>query len=121
MKLLATSMMTSMMMFGCAASNQLPPLSQMSPSVVSEGSLANVKLINDATGALIKAGYAQPSSQIVKFVMQQPKGIVGQRAWREMWVVNPKGDSERFVITFTENGQSAADFEIQKAQPMLTK
>ena len=118
MKLLAASMMTSMMMFGCAASNQLPPLSKMPQSVVSEGSLANAKLINDATAALIKAGYAQPSSQIVKFVMQQPKGSAGQRAWREMWVVNPKGDSERFVITFTEDGQNAADFEIQKAQPM---
>ena len=118
MKLLATTLMTSMMMFGCAASNQLPPLSQMPQSVVSEGSLANAKLINDATAALIKAGYAQPSSQIVKFVMQQPKGSAGQRAWREMWVVNPKGDSERFVITFTEDGQNAADFEIQKAQPM---
>lgn len=121
MKLLATIIVSSIMLMGCATSNQLPALSQMPASAVSEGSLANEKLIADTTAALIKAGYAQPSSQIVKFVMQQPKGIVGQRAWREMWVVNPKGDSERFVITFTENGQSAADFEIQKAQPMLTK
>ena len=118
MKLLATSMMTSMMMFGCAASNQLPPLSQMPPSVASESSLANEQLTADTTAVLIKEGYAQPNTQIVKFVMQQPKGSAGQRAWREMWVVNPKGDSERFVITFTEDGQNAADFEIQKAQPM---
>ena len=118
MKLLATTLMTGTMVFGCAASNQLAPLSQMPPSVASESSLANEQLIADTTAALIKAGYAQPNTQIVKFVMQQPKGSAGQRAWREMWVVNPKGDSERFVITFTEDGQNAADFEIQKAQPM---
>lgn len=118
MKLTATMMVISLMLLGCATSNQLPPLSQMPPSVVSEGSLANGKLVADATAALIKAGYAQSNSQIVKFVMQQPRGNAGQRAWREMWVVNPKGNSTRFVITFTEDGQNAADFKIEKAQSM---
>ena len=121
MKLISTMIFTSVMLLGCVTSNQLASLSQMPPSVVSEGSLANAKLINDATAALIKAGYAQSNSQIAKFVMQQPRGSAGQRAWREMWVVNPTGNSARFVITFKEDGQNAADFEIQKAQPMRTQ
>ena len=101
-----------------AASNQLPALSQMPQSFVSEGSLANAKLIDDTTIALIKVGYIQPNDEIIKFVMQQPRGNPGQKAWRELWVTSPEGDSDRFVITFTEHGQNAADFEIQKAQPM---
>jgi hypothetical protein len=120
-RLLATTILTGMMLVGCATSNQLPALSQMPSSVVSEGSLANEKLTTDTTAALIKAGYAQPNTQIVKFVMQQPQGAVGQRAWRELWVTSPKDNSMRFVITFTEDGQNAADFEIQKAQPKVTK
>ena len=121
MRLLATTILTGTMLLGCATSNQLPALSQMPPSVVSEGSLANEKLIADTTAALIKAGYAQPNTQIVKFVMQQPKGAVGQRAWRELWVTSPTDDTMRFVITFTEDGQNAANFEIEKAPPKLTK
>ena len=121
MRLLAITILTGMMLLGCATSNQLPALSQMPASVVSEGSLANEKLTADVTAALIKAGYAQPNSQIVKFVMQQPQGAVGQRAWRELWVTSPQDNSTQFVITFTEDGQNAADFEIQKAQPKLAK
>lgn len=121
MKLFATVIVTSMMLVGCATSNQLPPLSQMPQSVVSEGSLANAKLINDATAALIKARYIQPNDKIVKFVMQQPRGSAGQKVWRELWVTNPKGNASRFIITFKEDGQNAADFEIQKEQPMRTK
>ena len=113
--------MTSVMLLGCATSSQLPPLSQMPQSVVSEGSLANAKLIADTTAALIKARYIQPNDKLVKFVMQQPIGNAGQKTWREMWVTNPKGNSQRFVITFTEDGQNAANFEIQKAQPMRTQ
>lgn len=121
MKLFATIILASIVPLSYAASNQLPSLSQMPQSFVSEGSLANAKLIYDTTVALIQVEYVQPNDEIVKFVMQQPRGNPGQKAWRELWVTSPEGDSEQFIITFTEHGQNAADFEIQKVQPILTQ
>jgi len=55
----------------------------------------------------------KPGAKIFKFVVQQPVGVQGSRAWREMWIADPKGASNRFLITFTEAGLGAADFQIQ--------
>ena len=114
MKFIAIMIMTGMMLFGSANSNALPPISQIKPSVAEEGSLANEKLIADATAGLIASANIQADAKILKFVIQQPMGVAGQRSWREMWIVSPETNSMRFIITFKEVGLSAADFEIQK-------
>lgn len=105
---------TIVMLFGCANSNELAPISKIKPAVAKEGSLANEKLIADATAGLIKLAGIQADAKIIKFVIQQPVGSVGERAWREMWIVSPDGNSMKFIMTFKEAGLNAADFEIQK-------
>ena len=103
-----------MMLLGCATSNELPPISQIKPSTAEEGSLANSKLIADTIAGLIESANIQADAKIIKFVIQQPLGSAGQRAWREMWIVNPDSKPMQFIITFREAGLNAADFEIQK-------
>jgi hypothetical protein len=113
-KFIAITIMTSLMVFGFATSNELPPISQINPSVAAEGSLANEKLIADATAGLIASTNIQADAKILKFVIQNPMGSAGQRAWREMWIVSTESNSMRFIITFKEAGLHAADFEIKK-------
>ncbi|WP_444909423.1 hypothetical protein [Microbulbifer sp. TRSA005] len=114
MKSTVIMIMTSIVLFGCATSNELPPISQIKPSVAEEGSLANEKLIADATAGLIESANIRADAKIIKFVIQQPVGSVGQRAWREMWIVSPESNPMQFIITFRETGLNAADFEIQE-------
>ena len=100
----------------CQSNGQLKPVSQIKPGVASEGTLANTKLVADTTAALesLPEGLnVEPGARILKFVIQQPVGAQGSRAWREMWIADPEGASNRFLITFTETGLSAADFQIQ--------
>jgi hypothetical protein len=104
---------------GCQSSDQLKPISQIKPSAASEGSLANEKLIADTTAGLSKIlGESEVNSEtkILKFVIQQPVGKPGARAWREMWIVNPKTAIKYLIITFKEAGLDAADFEIRPMQ-----
>lgn len=99
---------------GCKSTQELKPVSQISPSTAKEGSLANPKLISDATAGIQKLTDSQiKSSEILKFVIQQPVGEVGFRSWREMWIVKSQGDDNQFLITFKEAGLDAADFEIK--------
>ncbi len=102
---------------GCQATSELDPVSKIKPGVAKEGSLANVKLIADATAGLEKiigSSVNNSDTNILKFVIQQPVGEVGSRSWREMWIVqSPKGGTQ-FIITFKEAGLGAADFEIKK-------
>ena len=112
--LIAIMIMTGMMLLGCATSNELPPISSIKPSVAEEGSLANGKLITDTTDGLVESASIQSDAKIIKFVIQQPVGIAGQRAWREMWIVSPDSNPMQFIITFREAGLDAADFEIQR-------
>lgn len=105
--------LSASMLIGCTTSNELPPISQIKPSVSEEGSLSNEKLIGDTIIGLGQFVAISPDSKILKFVIQQPVGKSGSRTWREMWIVNPKGASARFIITFKEAGLGAADFEIQ--------
>lgn len=99
---------------GCATSEQLAPLSEIQPSVASEGSLANEQLILDATAGLSEYVDIPAGSKVLKFVIQQPVGKVGKRAWREVWVANPDTNPIQFIITFQEAGLGAADFVISK-------
>ena len=113
MKALPILALSVLMLVGCATSNELPPISQIKPSVAEEGSLANVKLIDDAIAGLGQFADISPDAKILKFVIQQPVGKSGSRAWREMWIVNPAGANARFIITFKEAGLGAAGFEIK--------
>jgi len=114
MKSITIVILMSMVLWGCASSNELPPISQIKPSVVEEGSLANEKLIADVTASLVAAAKIQLDAKIIKFVIQQPVGSPGQRAWREMWIVSPESNPMQFIITFREAGLNAADFEVRK-------
>lgn len=94
----------------------LAPISSIAPSVTSEGTLANEVLIQDATIALesvLSREILATGVSVIKFVIQQPAGTPESRAWREMWVVDPEGNSRSFIITFSEAGLGAADFQIQ--------
>lgn len=89
----------------------LPPISNIQPGVSKQGSLANAKLIADTTSALESSlGEKLQSSKILKFVIQKPVGTPGNRAWREMWIVPHIGN---YIITFSEDGPSAANFKIK--------
>lgn len=96
----------------------LKPLSQIAPSVAAEGTLANAKLLADASEALYAALKVAPDergqTKILKFVIQQPVGPVGKKAWREMWIFMRGGESISFIVTFTEDGTGSADFLFQQ-------
>lgn len=121
MKLITTMIMTGVMLIGCATSNELPPISKIKPSVAKEGSLANEKLISDTTASLMKLANIQADTKIMRFVIQQPIGNSGERAWREVWFVSPYNNPMQFIITFRETGLNSADFEIQKVQNKASK
>lgn len=96
----------------CSTSNELPPVSSIRPRTVAEGTLANPALANDASLAIRKiVGGNKP---VTKFVMQDPVGLPGRKAWREMWIYDIDGAHKAFIMTFREDGQGSANFEIQK-------
>lgn len=99
---------------GCKTTENLAPVSQIAPSVAKEGSLANETLAADTKAGLEEViNNAIASSELLKFVIQQPVGEVGSRAWREMWIVKSSKGTYKFLITFTESGLDAANFEIK--------
>jgi len=102
----------SIAVIGCQASNQLTPLSQVKAGVAEEGTLANAILIQDTESALRKVS-GLPESKIIKFIIQQPVGKPGLKAWREIWVTNPDSNPQQYIITFKEDGAGSANFEIQ--------
>lgn len=100
-------------LLGCSTSTtRLAPLSSVKQSVATEGTLANDTLIRDTTAAIHKA--ARGTKPLTKFVVQQPVGPTGRKAWRELWVYDPQGTQQKFIITFTEDGTGSAGFQIQR-------
>jgi hypothetical protein len=100
---------------GCKSTDQLKPISQITPGIAKEGTLANMKLISDATIGLEGIlGRNIGESELLKFVIQQPVGQTGSRSWREMWIVKSPESKTEFMITFKEAGLGAAGFEIQQ-------
>jgi hypothetical protein len=97
---------------GCSTPGELPPLSSVRPTVAGEGTLANPALAQDASLAIRKL--MGGNKRVIKFVIQQPVGQPGRKAWREMWVYDPDGAKKQLVMTFREDGQGSADFQIQK-------
>ncbi len=89
---------------GCKATNEHEPVSRVKPGVAKEGSLANQKLITDATASLEKIvgeTINDSNTKILKFAIQQPVGEVGSRSWKEMWIVKTPDSDQRFLITIT--------------------
>jgi hypothetical protein len=102
-----------MLLSGCQSTEELTPISQIKPGVAKEGSLANAKLISDATAGLEQlVGESIEDSNLLKFVIQQPVGKIGSRSWREMWIVKTQTNQTKYLITFKEAGLGAADFQI---------
>ena len=98
---------------GCATSDDpLKPISSIGPTVSKEGTLANHVLAQD-TSLAIRQMMGGMNKEIIKFVMQKPVGKPGMKAWREMWTFDPGGIHKDFIITFREDGQGSANFEIQ--------
>ncbi|WP_033367156.1 hypothetical protein [Rubritalea marina] len=91
--------------------DELPPVSSIKSNLAEEGTLTNKVLERDATQAIRKLKGGNP--QIIKFVLQQPVGASGNKAWREIWVTDPHGKSESFIMTFREDGRGSANFEIE--------
>ncbi len=98
----------------CSTPGELPPFSSVRPGVAKEGTLTNPVLAQDASLAIRKV--AGGNKRVIKFVVQQPVGQPGRKAWREIWVYDPKGATKQFIMTFREDGQGSADFQIQKMQ-----
>lgn len=114
MKYIFALLIVLALMSGCKSTEKLTPLSKIQPGVAKEGSLANGKLISDAKAGLEDVfGAKIKDSELLKFVIQQPVGDVGSRSWREMWIVKGSGDTTQYMMTFTESGLGAADFEIK--------
>lgn len=120
-KLKLLLLIASLLLIGCQSThNKLAPVSQIPAGVAREGSLANEALIRDTSAAIYKQLNLSESDiakgvKIIKFVIQQPVGDVGRKAWRELWVYNPGSpDSASYIITFQEDGTGSADFIIQK-------
>ncbi|GAA5194724.1 hypothetical protein [Ferrimonas gelatinilytica] len=113
MKYLTVLSLFLVLLTGCKSTQTLKPVSQIKPSVAKEGSLANEKLILDATAGLqALMGTPIKSSEVLKFVIQQPIGDNGSRAWREMWIVKQPENTTQFLLTFKEVGLGSAEFEI---------
>lgn len=104
-----------MLLTGCKTTEQLKPISEIEANVSKEGTLANQTLIHDTTTGLQNlTGIPIKDADILKFVIQQPVGEIGARAWREMWIVKIANENTQFLITFKEVGLGAADFEIEQ-------
>jgi len=109
----AISLVFGFLIIGCGTPNgELPPLSSVHPGRASEGTLANPALAQDASLAIRKV--AGGNKRVIKFIIQQPVGTPGKKAWRELWVYDPEGAKKQYIITFREDGQGSADFQIQK-------
>jgi hypothetical protein len=115
MKCILALSILALLSASCSSPNNgdpLPPVSSIKPNVSREGSLANPALTKDATQAIRKA--VGGNAAIMKFVIQQPRGPVGKKAWREIWMYDPGGKDQHFLMTFREDGQGSAGFEIEK-------
>ena len=117
-----TPIMSALLLLSCASpdsTGRLPAVSSIPAGVSKEGTIANAKLVEDATTALFTklqiSEVERPTVKVLKFVIQQPVGPVGKKAWREMWVLMKDGKPGRqFIVTFQENGFGAADFQFSE-------
>ena len=91
----------------------LPPISQIPASTAEQGTLANSVLVRDTVAGLEQVmSWTLEETDFLKFVIQEPVGPPGRRAWRELWI--KRKQNFRFIITFSEDGLGGADFEIRR-------
>jgi hypothetical protein len=57
--------------------------------------------------------HERAQTKVLKFVIQQPVGAPGRKAWREMWIVMRPAGGAQFIATFREDGTGSANFEFQ--------
>ena len=114
------TILTAMCLAACSASPVSQPASSSTPygepMPIREGTLANAKLVHDATvGVMAKVaalGCSTPDN-FQPWVMQEPTGQPGSRVWHEKWVVTGCGNTYPVKIRFNESGMNAADWTIQ--------
>jgi hypothetical protein len=84
---------------------------------IKKGTLANAKLIRDANVGVVSKvavmGCTKPGD-VDAYVVAMPSGAVGQRRWKELWVVSGCGNKYPVNIEFYEDGPDAANWTIGK-------
>ena len=82
-----------------------------------KGTLANAKLIRDAKMGVVSKvavmGCTKPGD-FEPYVVAMPSGAVGQRRWKEVWMVSGCGKEYPVNIEFYEDGPNAANWTIPK-------
>lgn len=96
---------------GCASNNDNLPA-----GAIQKGSLSNQQLIKDTMVGVYQKmavlGCTKPESY-EPYVVSMPKGNVGSRIWRELWVVKGCNTNYPVYITFSEDGLSAANYIVE--------
>ena len=96
------------------------PKETLPAGVLRKGSLANEKLITDASvaavGKLATMGHTVDPHKVTfqPYVVAMPKGRPGSRAWTERWYFTVKGKQVPVTIEFSEDGLGAANYTIRK-------
>lgn len=103
----------------CGPTTGGPGHQDLPPGAVQVGSLANPKLIKDATVGvfqkLMSKGHDMKGEhQIMPYVMSKPSGPKGSRSWTEQWYVKVGNDWFPVTIDFKESGARNADWSIRK-------
>ena len=118
MKTPASALLAALALF-TARCAPTAPRGPLPPDVVGHGSLANRKLIADASigaaGALAVKGYrVNPQrTPMTAYVVSMPQGSPGSRHWTERWVYDISGKQVPITINFRESGMGAADYTIR--------
>lgn len=84
--------------------------------VIQEGSLANEKLINDAKMGVVSKMVSldcNKAESYSAYVTQMPEGNVGERVWKELWLVTGCNNTYPINIRFQEDGAGGAFWNIK--------
>jgi len=95
-------------------------ISSLPAGTIRKGSLANQKLIFDASvaasGKLAQMGYTYDPRRhsFQPYVVSNPRGTPGQRHWTERWIFAISGKDIPLTIDFSEDGLGAANYTIRR-------
>ena len=111
-------------LLGASVSTAVHPaegeLSTLPAGTIRKGSLANQKLIFDASvaasGKLAQMGYTYDPRRhhFQPYVVSNPRGTPGQRRWTERWIFSIDGKEIPITIDFSEDGLGAANYTIRR-------
>ncbi|WP_371188916.1 hypothetical protein [Thalassotalea maritima] len=111
-----------LLLSGCTTTQDLPPISQIEPSLAEPGTLASKSLIAQASAGIEKiTGTTSANSELVPFIAQQPVGSLGSRAWREIWVVKTPERAMTFLLTFRESNTDSTNVAISQLKNIERK